>query len=100
MRRQRSDRNQTSIVNLYRKLGCEVEIVSQYLSCDLIVGGWGTIDWVEVKDGHQPPSRRTLSDAEKVFQAKWFWVRPVVNVKNQDDVLAHVYRMKGMVSAD
>ena len=100
MRRQRSDRNQASIVNLYRKLGCEVEIVSQYLSCDLIVGGWGIIDWVEVKDGRQPPSGRKLSDAEKVFQAKWFWVRPVVNVKNQDEVLEHVYRMKGMVSAD
>ena len=98
MKRQRSDDNQTALVKLYRKLGCEVEIVSQFLSCDLIVGCNKTIDWVEVKDGDKEPARRKLSDKEKKFQTRWGLIKPVVNVKNAEEVMAHVYRMKGMSS--
>lgn len=95
MKRQRPDDNQDDLVKVYERLGCKVQRVSAFLSCDLIVGGWGVIDWVEIKDGSKPPSARKLSAKEIEFQAKWESARPVVNVKNVEEVMEHVYRMRG-----
>lgn len=93
MKRQRSDDNQSALVALYRGMGCEVEVVSQWCSFDLIIGCQEVNELVEVKDGRKAPSKRNLTAAEQAFQDKWMG-RPVVLVECEEDVIRHVNRMR------
>lgn len=68
----RTDDNQTEVVELFRKLGWYVLIVSQLKNCcDLIVSKNGRTFAVEIKDGNKPASARKLSAGEKKFKDEW-----------------------------
>ena len=68
----RTDDNQTEVVELFRKLGWYVLIVSQLKNCcDLIVSKNGRTFAVEIKDGRKPASARKLSSGEQKFKDEW-----------------------------
>lgn len=87
----RADRNQPSIVDTFRKLGCMVQHTH-------MVGG-GCFDlmisidflniWVEVKDGNKVPSARTFTDPQKRWNFGWTGLRAVVTTDFEAQVLVH-----------
>ena len=38
---------------------------------DLMVGAWGRVWLVEIKDPSQPPNKRKLTKAEQAFHLRW-----------------------------
>ena len=68
----RTDANQPEIVKAFRGLGWSVLIVSQLKnSCDIIISRNGRTVAIEIKDGSKPPSQRTLTEGEALFQKTW-----------------------------
>lgn len=69
----RTDANQSEIVAALRKCGASVQILSSVGRGvpDLIVGWRGVNYLMEVKDGTQPPSRRSLTPDEQAWHVRW-----------------------------
>lgn len=69
----RIDDNQHEIVNIMRKLGASVLILSEMgKGCpDIAVGISGKTYLVEIKDGKKFPSAQRLTDKEKEFHDTW-----------------------------
>lgn len=68
----RTDDNQKEIVDIFRKLGWYVLIVSQLKNCcDIIVSKNGRTVAVEIKDGSKIESKRRLTDGEQKFKQEW-----------------------------
>lgn len=69
----RADRNQPEIVAALRAAGCKVvptHTIGQGMP-DLIVDYKGFTCLIEIKDPKQPPSKRTLTPAQKEFHEAW-----------------------------
>lgn len=67
------DDNHKEVVSALRKAGCSVlSLASVGHGCpDLLVGRAG-VNWlIEVKDGTKPPSKRTLTQEQRIFFAEW-----------------------------
>ena len=86
-RQARTDRNQAQIVRELRELGANVLVLSSIGDgCpDLLVGMKGKLALCEVKDPMQPPSKRRLTDDERVFHVLWQGYSHVV--ESTQDVL-------------
>lgn len=69
----RTDVNQRGLVDLLRACGCVVEVISDVGRGvpDLLCLYRGVIFLVEIKDGNQPPSRQSLTAAERAFHLAW-----------------------------
>lgn len=69
----RTDANQRRLVELLRACGVIVEVISDVGRGvpDLMCLYQGIIFLVEVKDGSQPPSRQSLTEAERAFHLAW-----------------------------
>lgn len=67
------DANQPDIVSAVRKVGASVQALHTVgKGCpDLLVGYRGVNMVWEVKDGSKPPCRRTLTEDEVEWHAKW-----------------------------
>jgi hypothetical protein len=67
------DDNQVEIVAALRKIGCSVVSLAAVGSgCpDLLIGYRAMNFLVEVKDGNKSPSRRQLTEDQKVFHREW-----------------------------
>jgi hypothetical protein len=83
------DANHDAIAELYRQLGCSVVDVHHVPGfCDLIVGCVGRDDKVEIKT-----DEGELRPKQAVFHSTWRGKKPEM-VRNEDDVIAHVQRMR------
>lgn len=69
----RVDHNQKEIVDVFRKLGISVLLLSSVgKGCpDICLGYNGKCYLVEIKNGKKPPSHQKLTDAEKLFFESW-----------------------------
>ena len=69
----RTDANQALIVRELRNLGYTVQVLSSVgQGCpDLVIGMSGRNLLAEVKDPHQPPSKRKLTPEEKAWHENW-----------------------------
>lgn len=86
----RVDANQARIVDLYRRCGCMVEVLSRMGGGvpDLLVGTpRGLLVLVEVKDGTQQPSARRLTPDQVEWHAQWRRY-PLYVVKSDAEALA------------
>lgn len=65
----KTDRNQTEIVDFFKKMGVSVVVTSSvgHGFTDLVLGYSGLTVLCEVKDGEKPPSKRRLTPAQKQF---------------------------------
>lgn len=88
----RVDRNQSEIVEVFRKLGCSVAITSKLGGGfpDLVVGRHEKTLLVEIKDGAKPPSARVLTEDERKFRDAWKGSYAVVTC------IADVVRVTGL----
>ena len=77
----RVDINQKEIVEVLRKLGCSVAVTSMVGKGfpDIVVGRNGKNWLLEIKDGNQPPSKRSLTDYEFIFHENWKGQIAIVN---------------------
>lgn len=73
MRARRSDSNQALLVEQMRKIGLSVFVTSRVGEGfpDVIVGTKGKNYLFEIKDPKKPPSKRTLTEDEKLFFRTW-----------------------------
>lgn len=70
IRAARSDRNQSEIVEAFRRLGAHVVLTHQLKNfCDCIVYYKGRTLTIEIKDGRQVPSKRKLTEGEAKCKA-------------------------------
>ena len=60
------DANQPALVELWRKCGAYVTLMSgdPTTGCDVIVSWQGRNEFVEIKDGDKPPSKRKWTEGE------------------------------------
>lgn len=72
-KRAATDRNQSEIVNAYRRIGCTVTCTHQLGDGfpDLVVGFRRVNYLIEIKDGAKPPSAQKLTPDELAFHEKW-----------------------------
>lgn len=84
------DRNQTEIVEAFRKFGCSVLHLHQIgKGCpDICVGKNKKSVLVEIKDGNKPKSGRELTKDEQEFHDEW--LGSLFIVENLGDVIALV----------
>lgn len=67
----RVDRNQPEIVRHLRSAGAVVVITSQLKNAfDILVGFRGRLFVMEIKDPHQPPSKRRLTSGEETCKRR------------------------------
>lgn len=87
------DENQEQIVLAFRALGASVQSLSSIGNgCpDLLVGYRGGNYVVEVKDGSKAPSRRALTNDQKVWHDEWNGSVDIV--QSDDDVLTLVIEL-------
>jgi len=83
----RIDANQPEIVKKLRDVGATVAVTSALGNgfVDIVVGYRGTNYLLEIKDGSKPPSKRKLTEKEKVFHHTWNGSTAVV--ESADDAL-------------
>ena len=89
------DRNQSEIVDAFRKFGCSVLILSQVgKGCpDILVSKNRSSNiLVEIKDGSKTPSKRVLTADQQKFHENWRG--PVVQVHDLEDVINLVRAME------
>lgn len=83
----RIDDNQPEIVNLFRKLGWSVLVISQLKNCcDIIVSKSLRTIAIEIKDGSKPPSQQKLTEGEQKFKNAWQGEYAIIT--SEDDVMA------------
>lgn len=79
-RRARRDDNHAEIREAFRANGATVLDVASVpgLGCDLVVGCFGQMRLIEVKDGSKAPSARKLTESEQALMDTWKGPKPVV----------------------
>ena len=80
----RIDANQPAIVRKLKAIGASVQSLADVGDgCpDLLVGFRGETFVLEVKDGSKPPSKRALTEDQRVWHGRW---RGQVDVVNNED---------------
>ena len=91
MRAKRTDRNLTQIVDLFRSLGCSVDVTNDIW--DLTIGIAGKTVLVEVKDGALSPSKKRLTPRADLFRRHWKGAYRVV--ENDDEARLVVMELLG-----
>lgn len=89
--RTKRDRNHAEIVAALRKIGVWVIDLSAAGNGvpDLLCIRGARLDWLEIKDGTKPPSRRKLTPAQQTFHTlASSHTRPVRVVTSVDEALA------------
>ena len=72
MRANRTDHNQTEIIDYCESKGFAVLNISSLKNCcDIIISKDGYTICVEIKDGKKPPSARKITDGEEAFRQRW-----------------------------
>lgn len=93
----RTDSNQSTIVDCFRKLGCSVDPMLSQIGKgrpDLMLGIAGFNVLVEVKDFFLPPSRKKLTPDEKKYHAEWRGRIHLIETEQQAHDLVKHYRSK------
>lgn len=77
----RVDENQPAIVAAFQALGASVQHLHMVGGgcTDLVIGYRGVNLMVEVKDGDKPPSKQSLTPAQKVWHDAWRGQVAIVN---------------------
>lgn len=90
----RVDENQSLLVELWRKLGATVQILSAVGGgCpDVVVGFNGLNAFVEIKDGSKPPSKQKLTPMELEFHQTWRG--QVCIIRNEHEAAQLIYKMR------
>lgn len=88
------DDNQGEIVDVLRRCGCRVEVLSRLGNGvpDLLVGTpRGLLTLIEVKDGSKSPSRRRLTPDQERWHAEWrrFPIFIVETMQEAVDAVGH-----------
>lgn len=89
----RKDENHDAICRFLRGCGCIVIETYQSNQFDAIVGIFGILAGVEIKDGNKPPSRRRLTPAEESLHLA-LTDYPVFVVESEDDCMAMIDRLR------
>lgn len=94
-RASRVDRNQSEIVDAYRKVGCSVQSLAAIGKGvpDLLVCHIRVLYLVEVKDPTQPKCKQALKPDQKTFHETWRG--PIHIVHSVDEALAVIFRKCG-----
>lgn len=95
----RKDTNHAEVSSVLEAHGCTVEAIESGKAGipDLLVGGWGVTELVEVKPQVGETRRRELRDTQEAWWARWRGRRPVV-VRTVADCLDLVARMRAAAS--
>lgn len=90
----RVDANQSLLVELWRKMGASVLILSGVGNgCpDILLGYRGSNSLVELKDGSKPPSKQKLTSMESDFHKTWRG--QVCIVRNEHEAAQLIYEMR------
>lgn len=90
----RVDANQKALVDLWRKMGATVLILSAVgKGCpDVLVGFNGKNALVEIKDGTKAPSQQKLTEWEQQFHDEW--EGQVCIVKNVEQAIELINKMR------
>ena len=90
----RVDDNQRPLVELWRRMGASVLILSGVgKGCpDVLVGYNGLCALVEIKDGSKPPSQQKLTALEMEFHESWRGHLCIV--KNEEEAKNLIYKMR------
>ncbi len=99
-RANRVDANQRLLVELWRKMGATVLILSEVgHGCpDVLVGCNGLNALCEIKDGSKAPSKQKLTMSEIEFHEGWRG--HVCVIKDEDEAKKLIYRMRDKNGAD
>lgn len=91
------DDNQTQIVNVFRRAGCSVQILSAVgQGCpDILVGISGFNILVEIKDGAKPPSDRKLTKDQVIWHTDWRGQVAVIATVDEAISLINLVRRSG-----
>lgn len=90
----RIDANQPYLVELMRGMGASVAITSAAGDgfTDLVVGWGGVTVLAEVKDGDKVPSKRQLTNDQKVFHASFRGAITIIETPEQAAALVNMIR--------
>jgi hypothetical protein len=93
-RASRVDDNQRLLVELWRKMGASVLILSEVgHGCpDVLVGFNGLNALCEIKDGSKVPSKQKLTALEEEFHDNWRG--HVCIIKDEEEAQKLIYRMR------
>lgn len=97
------DRNQSEIVEFFRKAGCSVAITSSAHDGfpDLVIGFGGLTVLVEVKDGKLPPSGRKLTPKQVEFFDEFKGAKTVVaTIQEAQRVVSVLKEVSGVIDID
>ena len=90
----RIDANQRLLVEVWRRLGAQVLILSAVgkgcPDCLLSYNGHNVL--VELKDGSKPPSARKLTEQQTEFHKTW--LGQICIVKNENEAAQLIYKMR------
>jgi len=89
MRANRTDSNQTELVDYFRAWDCSVLNISSLKNCcDILVASHGRTIAVEIKDSAKPKSARKLTEGEQKFRESWkgAW-RLCESIKDADKII-------------
>ena len=93
-RASRVDDNQKLLVELWRRMGATVLILSEVGNgCpDVLIGYNGLNALVEIKDGSKVPSKQKLTQPQAEFHESWRG--HVCIVKDEEEAMKLIYRMR------
>lgn len=93
----RTDANQKEIVELWRKMGATVLILSSVGGkCpDCIVGIAGKNEMAEIKDGKKPLSAQKLTESQVKFHQEWRGSISII--RTVQDAMNLIYRMRSPI---
>ncbi len=93
----RIDDSQRECINALRAMGCTVEAIQGATGCpDLLCGVFGITELVEVKPVTGITRRRELRESQVAWHQRWKG-RPPLVVRNLEDCVALVARMRGQL---
>lgn len=96
------DANQGIIVDMFRRLGWSVQILSAVGEgmTDLLVGKHGLNLCVEVKDGDKIPSARKLTGPQEIWHSEWRGLKCVVeHVEHVIEIDRNTAEMRARITA-
>lgn len=90
----RIDANQRLLVELWRRLGAQVLVLSAVgKGCpDVLLSYNGHTVLCELKDGSKPPSKRKLTEPQIEFHKTW--LGQICIVKNEHEAAQLIYKMR------
>lgn len=90
----RIDANQRLLVEVWRRLGAQVLVLSAVgKGCpDVLLSYNGHNVLCELKDGNKPPSKRKLTDPQTDFHKNW--LGQICVIKNEHEAANLIYQMR------